>query len=146
MTGGVHPCEIWKPVPGFEATHEASNMGRVRSLPRWRNVFRTKCLQEGKVLNPVKLRYGAFGYALCCGNGGHKAFPAAVVIAMAHVQNPHGFRFVRPKDGDYSNLVASNLEWVEKRPSAKGDVGDLDYKIRRRRHIERTREVYDATA
>jgi NUMOD4 motif/HNH endonuclease len=26
--------EIWKPVPGFEATHEASNLGRVRSIDR----------------------------------------------------------------------------------------------------------------
>lgn len=145
MTGGVHPREVWKPVPGFESTHEASSLGRVRSLPRWRKVFRTKCLQKGKVLNPVRLRYGALGYALCREDGGHKAFPAAVVIAMAHVPNPDGYRFVRPKDGDYSNLAADNLEWVERRPSAKGDVGDVEYKIHRRRHIERARETAHAT-
>lgn len=26
--------EIWKPVPGFETTHEASNLGRARSIDR----------------------------------------------------------------------------------------------------------------
>jgi NUMOD4 motif. len=39
--------EIWKPIDGFENLYEVSNLGRVRSLFRYKKILKPNCLKSG---------------------------------------------------------------------------------------------------
>ena len=45
-------------------------------------------------------------------NGPHKFLSPYRMIATLFVPNPDNYKFVKPIDGDYANLKASNLKWV----------------------------------
>ena len=42
--------EIWKDIKGYEGLYQVSNLGRVRSLDRYREFNNKKCFLKGKSL------------------------------------------------------------------------------------------------
>lgn len=108
--------EIWKPVIGWECSHEVSNLGRVRSLDRT-TVQGVKI--KGKILSPFKQKTKSkkngnpyLMLQLNC-DGRAKTYPVHRLVAMAFVVNdsPNDKIEVNHIDEDCSNNRADNLEW-----------------------------------
>lgn len=106
--------EIWKDMPGYENLYQASNLGRIRSLPR--------NTTKGKVLSMYIDKYGYCNTILCVHG---KKFIKKVhrLIAMAFLDNPYSLPCINHKDEDKTNNFIfvnpdgtvdhdkSNLEW-----------------------------------
>jgi hypothetical protein len=102
--------EEWKPIPGYEATHEVSNHGRIRSLAR--NVA-----TKGGGLRSVPpriMKTGASSNGYLKVQLGHKAPTLSVhrLVAAVFVENQNALPQVNHLDGVKSNNAATNLEWV----------------------------------
>ena len=91
--------EIWKPVTGYEGLYEVSNLGRVRSLFRYK-----------KVLHPSITN----GYLTVELWKDHKRKRIGVhrLVAQCFCDNPCNKPFVNHKDETRWNNNADNLEWV----------------------------------
>lgn len=101
--------EIWKPMYGYEASHEISNLGNVRGLPR------TTMRSNGKPLNLkgklLKQHPDQRGYLLIKPN--NKTERVHRLVAMTFMPNDDDSKTeVNHKDGIKTNNEISNLEWV----------------------------------
>lgn len=102
--------EVWKTVPGFDGRYEVSNFGRVRTFAngRWGN--RPQC----KIMSLKKNPGGYSCVALHKPNSGGKCKYRMVhrLVAEAFIPNPENKKAVNHIDGDKSNNLVANLEWV----------------------------------
>lgn len=99
--------EIWKPVLGWEGLYEASNIGRIRSLPR-QGKYR---MYGGKVLKPVIRN----GYHSVCLNKNRKGFIRYIhrLVLKAFVGKPFSAQYcTNHKNGIRTDNRTENLEWV----------------------------------
>lgn len=92
--------EIWKPVPNYETLYEVSNLGRVRSLFRYK-----------KVLKPSPITNGYLTVELWK-NKQRKRIGVHRLVAMCFCKNPNNKPFVNHIDETKTNNCADNLEWV----------------------------------
>lgn len=100
--------EQWRPIPGYEGRYEASDQGRIRSLPRTvvsRNGGRYPV--RGGVL---RLRVGSGGYLTTMVGRGT---PQLVhrLVAAAFLGTPPDGQEVCHRDGDRANPMVSNLAY-----------------------------------
>ena len=100
--------EIWKPVVGFESSHEVSNKGNVRGLKRkkW-NRFQWIDVEPRQ----LKMVPGSRGYIRTSLG---RYFHASVhrLVAIAFIPNPLNLPEINHKDGNKSNNNDWNLEWA----------------------------------
>jgi len=110
--------EIWKDISGYETYYQVSDCGRVRRL-------RTKNGVSKVTIR--RLRKEWTGYVSCCLSVNHceKVFKVHRLVAMAFIDNIENKPFVNHKDGNKSNNVMSNLEWVTKSENEKHAYGFL---------------------
>lgn len=92
--------EVWKPVPNYEGFYEVSNMGKVRSVYRYRRVLKPMISNTGYE------RVDLFK------NKCREQFSVHRLVAMAFIDNPSAKPFVNHKDENKLNNSADNLEWV----------------------------------
>lgn len=108
---GKRGDEVWKPIPGYEGLYEASDMGRIRSLPRNR--------AKGKILKPYFNKHNGYMYCGLHKDGKSKTKRLHVLIARAFLGMPNnGFDpncVVDHIDGDKTNNCVDNLELVTQR-------------------------------
>lgn len=103
--------EEWKNVIGYEGLYEVSNTGQVRSLDRYVKYSNGRIhLHKGKVLSPVKDKYGYLAVCLCC-NEKQKRIKIHRLVAQAFLPNPDNLPQVNHKDEDKLNNSVDNLEW-----------------------------------
>jgi hypothetical protein len=107
--------EIWKPSPLAPAHVEVSNLGRVRTLDRLAPSSRDKQptqLRAGKVLSPWMAK--KTGYFLISVKEGDRRTKYLVhrLVASAFCTGFEPSLSVNHKDGDKTNNLPSNLEWV----------------------------------
>ena len=98
--------EQWKDISGYEGLYMVSNLGRIKSMHRWK---RAKCPDEYF----LKMTLGNNGYVqvtLYKNNSKHK-FLVHRLVAEAFVPNDDGLQFVNHKDENRENNAADNLEW-----------------------------------
>lgn len=106
--------EIWKDIPGFEGSYQASTLGRIRSLDRTiirrassrRGSYEAKL--KGKILTQVT---GVQGYQFVPLG---KEFPSRRVhqlIAKTFIENPDNKPMINHIDGNVKNNRIDNLEW-----------------------------------
>lgn len=93
--------EIWKPIPGYEGLYEVSNIGRVRSLFRYK-----------KILTTSPNKRNGYRYAQLFKGEKGKNFAVHRLVAMCFCENPENKPFVNHKDETRTNNHADNLEWV----------------------------------
>lgn len=92
--------ELWKPIPNYEGYYEASNLGRIRSVYRYKRVLKPMISNTGYervdlFKNKCRKQYGV-----------HR------LVAITFIDNSDDKPFVNHKDENKLNNRASNLEWV----------------------------------
>ena len=92
--------ELWKPIPGYESLYEASTLGRVRSLFRYK-----------KILKPSPVTTGYLTVELWKDKQ-RKRIGIHRLVAMCFCENPENKPFVNHLDETKTNNRADNLEWV----------------------------------
>lgn len=92
-------CEIFIPIKGWEGLYEISNIGRVKSLSRY------KCF-----LKPLPKKVGYLQINLK-GKGVSKYYLIHRLVAIHFIDNPNGYSCVNHLDNNRSNNNMDNLEW-----------------------------------
>lgn len=92
------PCEIWKPIKGFEGEYEISNFGQVKSL------------KTNIILHQYEYRAGYLEVHL---RQHSKKFHKKIhrLVAEAFLPNPNNYPEVNHKDENKKNNRFDNLEW-----------------------------------
>lgn len=106
MTDPIVPDEIWKPIPRFEGLYEASDIGRVRSLPR------KSVPPSGLILKGTAFIKGRIIISLRVHKKRERHSKARLVALAFLGQPPTAKHEVNHIDGDPSNDRIENLEWV----------------------------------
>ena len=103
--------EIWKDIPSYEGLYQASNLGRVKSLARWRRNGNGGYITKEKILSN---KCDSSGYYLMnlYKDGKMKNYRMHQLVAMAFLgHNPNGFNLlVDHIDNDKLNNRVDNLQ------------------------------------
>jgi len=111
MTLKPNTKEVWKDIPGFIGSYQASNMGRIRSLNRkiWCSSNKSFSSIKGRILkldNQNKSYYQVQIY-----KNGSKHYLVHKLIALAFILNPNNYPEINHKNLNKYDNRASNLEW-----------------------------------
>lgn len=103
--------KVWKEIKGYEGLYEISNLGRVKSLERYK-----KAKGEGKTLLPekiMKVQVARNGYKTLplCKNCIYKYHTVHRIVALSFLPNLQNKRCVCHKDGNKLNNNVNNLYW-----------------------------------
>lgn len=151
MTNLQPPCEVFKPIIGFEGLYEISNLGRVRSSDR---IQKKKAgsfgLLKGKILANSKDTNNYFFIRLW-GPNGTKTLKIHRLIALHFIDNPEPILYteINHKDGNPSNNSIENLEWCSRSQNQKhrydvlGHVGALSGRYNEK--FSGSKDVYQFT-
>lgn len=114
--------EIWKEIPNYEGLYQVSNLGRVKSLKRWRNSGNGGYFQKERVMNQTLNPYGYKILGLSK-NGYKKTFQVHKLVAMAFLgHEPCGHKIVVDHiDNDKLNNNLSNLQLTTMRHNSSKD-------------------------
>jgi hypothetical protein len=105
--------EEWKDVKGFEGLYQISNMGRVKSLARYKKNNRGSRSLIGETILKQSKNNRGYCRIYLCKDAHKKAFSVHRLVADAFVPNPNNFTEVNHKDEDKQNNCADNLEWCD---------------------------------
>lgn len=102
--------EIWKDIDGYEGYYQVSNMGRVKSLARFKqNHTKFQKIEEAIKKQTIKDN-GYYIVSLYKNNVGEQKYIHRLV-AEAFIDNPDCLPQVNHKDENKSNNCVENLEW-----------------------------------
>ena len=100
--------EIWKDIKGYEGLYQVSNLGRVKSLERYKVNHNIKQLVEEKILKPSLGRYKK---VCLCKNSKYQTLYIHRLVADAFIPNTNNDPCVNHIDGNKYNNVVNNLEF-----------------------------------
>jgi len=103
--------EEWRPVVGFEGLYEVSNLGRVKSLPKYSNSKGYPQLRKEKILKPFFTGKYRNYYSVRLLDG--KQYKVHRLVAQAFIPNPNNLPIVNHKDENPQNNMEDNLEWCD---------------------------------
>lgn len=107
-------AEVWKDIPGFEGSYQASSLGNIRSLDRtvvqvgrWGRPFSRKL--KGRVLRPASSRRDPHLYVVL--RHGAPGSPVHQLVAAAFLGPCPDDCEIRHLDGDATNNRVENLRY-----------------------------------
>lgn len=92
--------EIWKDIGGYEGLYQVSNLGRVKSLFRYKKILKGNVVSGGYIQVQLCKRGKATNYLI------HR------IVAFAFLNNSDNKPCVNHIDGNKTNNSPDNLEWV----------------------------------
>lgn len=105
--------EIWKDIKGYEGMYQVSNLGRVKSLERYRkNNGGSETLMPEKILKQGKLKRGYCRVELCK-DAIRKPYLVHRLVAETFIDNPNNLPEINHKDECKENNIVDNLEWCD---------------------------------
>jgi len=129
--------EQWRPILDYEGIYEVSNLGRVRSLSRYRSNGRQL---SGRVLRPGRIGRGYRVVSLCYDGEGQTRRIHRLVLEAFVSPCPEGKECAH-LDGDPSNNQLENLAWVTEKENShhriKHGTGGWKLTVKRVRKIRR---------
>lgn len=114
--------EIWKDIAGYEGLYQVSNFGRVKSL-NYNKTGISKCL--------VPKKNNSYNMVCLCKGGVHKYVSIHRLVANAFIPNPENKLEVNHIDGNKSNNLISNLEWVTSSENTRHAIDKLGHNPRK---------------
>jgi hypothetical protein len=124
LTGHNQRVESWRPIPGYEGSYEASDLGRIRSLPR-----RTT---RGGILRGSTHQFG-YRVVHLSHFGVKQREGVHVLVARTFLgPRPEG-QEVRHRDGNPSNNQVSNLRYGTRSENASDAVEHGTHRNTRKR-------------
>ena len=104
--------EIWKDINGYKGCYQISNLGRVKSLGRYKNNpqgMKTYWVEE-RILKPQTNIHGRIYYSLKK-DGLRKNHTAHRLVGIHFISNPNNLPQINHKDENPKNNIITNLEW-----------------------------------
>lgn len=101
--------EVWKDIPGYEGLYQASNQGRIKSLPK-RKGKGNGYIKEEEIL---KASVEAHGYerVVLGKDGKKKKYQVHRLIAATFIPNEENKQQVNHINGNKADNRVENLEW-----------------------------------
>lgn len=105
--------EIFKPIKGYEGLYEVSNLGRVKSLPKYHHTRFSGYTEKERIL---KCRIDSYGYQMVtlCKNKKQKNYLIHRLVANTFLENPYNYDSINHKDENKLNNCVENLEFCDR--------------------------------
>lgn len=103
--------ERWKDIVGYEGLYQVSNLGRVKSLERYRNNHGKQQLVPESIKSTRKDKQGYLLLDLYKDNK-QKTIRIHRLVAEHFIENPDNKETVNHIDGNKENNIVVNLEWA----------------------------------
>lgn len=105
--------EEWRDIKGYEGLYQVSNLGRVKSLPKYRRTIH-EYISKPIILSPrARGRKGYLSVALKK-DGMTRQRGIHQLVAEAFIPNPNGYVEINHIDEDKKNNKADNLEYCSR--------------------------------
>ena len=110
----IQEKEVWKDVPGYEGLYQVSNMGRVKSLERYKNNHSKKQLVPEiiKSINPDDGKYLCVALSKNSTAKTIRVYQLVAIVFLNHIPNKPSGLIVDHKDDNKSNNNLSNLQLI----------------------------------
>lgn len=96
--------ETWLPVTGYEGLYEVSDIGNVRSLPR----YGTRTTEPTNISPHL---WSGYLHVTLWKDGKARDHTVHRLVALAFIPNPENLPFINHKDEVRTNNIVGNLEW-----------------------------------
>jgi predicted XRE-type DNA-binding protein len=114
--------EIWRDIEGYEGLYQVSNLGRVKSLDRYR--YDNGQFTKGGVLR-YSLNHGGYAGVNLCKNGKRIRHTIHKLVATTFIRPSKKGEQINHKNGNKLKNEADNLEWVTSKENHKHRVNVL---------------------
>ena len=98
--------EIWKDIKNYEGLYKISNLGRVKSLPKYAG----RSYRKEKILKTYLDKNG-YVKVILCKNNRTRFLSIHRLLAEAFIPNPNDYPQINHKDENKQNNSLNNLEW-----------------------------------
>lgn len=101
--------EVWKDIPGYEGKYQASNLGRIKSLPK-RKGKGIGYVKDEEILKASVEKYG-YARVVLHKDGVKKKYQVHRLVAKTFIPNPEQKGYVNHINCNKADNRVENLEW-----------------------------------
>ena len=100
-------AEEWKDIAGYEGRYQISNLGRVKTVERYKSDGR----RQREAIRKSQIDHQGYEFVLLFNGIKNCRHSVHVLVARAFIPNPHDKPQINHIDGDKTNNDVCNLEW-----------------------------------